>query len=114
MDEMSLSKPDCLFDPAQVATCSSDPGRHIRSFLSSKYGLSLTLGDDECVCNVGGVVDTEADAEDDVDAGDGVDGEAPEVDHARDVDQGEEDAGQDLHADRAGEEGSIKAASDVA
>ena len=100
MDEMSLSKPDCLFDPAQVATCSSDPGRHIRSFLSSKYGLSLlTLGDDECVCNVGGVVDAEADAEDDVDAGDGVDGEAPEVDHARDVDQGEEDAGQDLHAE---------------
>ena len=61
--------------------------------------FSLTLGDDECVCNVGGVVDTEADAEDDVDAGDGVDGEAPEVDHARDVDQGEEDAGQDLHAE---------------
>ena len=51
------------------------------------------------MCNVGGVVDAEADAEDDVDAGDGVDGEAPEVDHARDVDQGEEDAGQDLHAE---------------
>ena len=63
--------------------------------------FSLTLGDDECVCNVGGVVDAEADAEDDVDAGDGVDGEAPEVDHARDVDQGEEDAGQDLHAESA-------------
>ena len=46
--------------------------------------------------DVGGVVDAEADAEHDVDARDGVDGEAPEVDHARDVDQGEEDARQDL------------------
>ena len=45
---------------------------------------------------MGGVVDAEADSEHDVDAGDGVDGEAPEVDHPRDVDQGEEDAGQDL------------------
>ena len=51
--------------------------------------------------DVGRVVDAETDAEDDVDAGDSVDGEAPEVDHARDVDQGEEDAGLDLHEERA-------------
>ena len=41
---------------------------------------------------MGGVVDAEADSEHDVDARDGVDCEAPEVDHSRDVDQGEEDA----------------------
>ena len=62
----------------------------------SNNSLVFTLRDDEGVGDVGGVVDAEADAEHDVDAGDGVDGEAPEVDHSRDVHQGEEDARQDL------------------
>ena len=52
----------------------------------------LTRGDDEGVGDVCGVVDAEPDAEDDVDAGDGVDGEAPEVDHARDVHQRQQHA----------------------
>ena len=50
--------------------------------------------------DVGGVVDTEPDGDDDVGAGDGVDGEAPEVDEAPDVDEGENDAAQHQHRGR--------------
>ena len=47
------------------------------------------------VSNVSAVVDTEPDCNDQVYAADGVDGEAPEVDEAANIDESEEDADQD-------------------
>ena len=44
--------------------------------------------------DVGGVVHAETDGDDDVGAGDRVDGQAPEVDEAPHVDQGEHHAAQ--------------------
>ena len=44
--------------------------------------------------HVSGVVDTEADGDDDVGAGHSVDGETPEVDEAADVDKGEDNAAE--------------------
>ncbi len=52
----------------------------------------LTLSDNESVGDVSGVVDAEPDGQDDVDAGERVDGDGPEVQEADDVDQSEEDA----------------------
>ena len=45
------------------------------------------------------IVDTEADSKDDIDAGDDVDGDAPEVEEANEVDEGEEDGGEDEDAE---------------
>ena len=42
-----------------------------------------------------GIVDTESDRKDDIDAGDDIDGYAPEVEEADEVDEGEEDGGED-------------------
>ena len=50
----------------------------------------------EGVGNVGRVVDAEADGNDEVGAGHRVDRQAPEVDEAAHVDQGEDDAEQHL------------------
>ena len=48
--------------------------------------------------HVSGVVDTEADGDDDVGAGHSVDGETPEVDEAANVDEGEDHAAEDKQA----------------
>ena len=45
--------------------------------------------------DVGGVVHAETDGDDDVGAGDRVDGQAPEVDEAADIDEREEDTEED-------------------
>ena len=42
--------------------------------------------------NVGGVIDAESDGDDEVVAGDGVDGQAPEVHEAADLHEAEHDA----------------------
>lgn len=49
--------------------------------------------------NMARIVDTEADSKDDIDAGDDVDGDAPEVEEANEVDEGEEDGGEDEDAE---------------
>ena len=49
--------------------------------------------------NVARVVNTESDGEDDADAGDDVDGDAPEVKEADEVDDGKEDGGKDEEAE---------------
>ena len=46
------------------------------------------------------VVDTEANGKHDVDTGDDVDGDVPEVEEANDVDQGEDNGEEDHQADR--------------
>jgi len=46
-----------------------------------------------------GIVDTEPNSKDDVNAGDDVDGDAPEVKEAYEVDEGEEDGGEDEDAE---------------
>ena len=48
--------------------------------------IPVPLGHRECVCDVHGVVDGEADGEDHADAGDGVDGLSDEVRRASDID----------------------------
>ena len=57
--------------------------------------IELTLADDEGVSDVSRVVDAEADGEDDVDAGEGVDGDGPEVKEANNVNQGQENTNLD-------------------
>ena len=47
------------------------------------------------VGDVGAVVNTEPDCDDQVDAADCVDGQTPEVDEATDIDESEEDADED-------------------
>jgi hypothetical protein len=47
------------------------------------------------VSDVSRVVDAEADGEDDVDAGEGVDGDGPEVKEANNVNQGQENTNLD-------------------
>ena len=51
------------------------------------------------VGNMAGIVDTEPNSKDDVNAGDDVDGDAPEVKEAYEVDEGEEDGGEDEDAE---------------
>ena len=46
-----------------------------------------------------GIVDTESDRKDDIDAGYDIDGYAPEVEEADEVDEGEEDGGEDEDAE---------------
>ena len=55
--------------------------------------------------NVRGVVYAEADDEDDADADDGVDGQAPEVDEAHHVDERQDDAREHEHAELDGGQG---------
>ncbi len=55
---------------------------------------SSPTADHEGVGDVSRVVDAQPDGQHDVDTGDGVDGDAPEVEHAHHVDQGEDDAEQ--------------------
>ncbi len=50
------------------------------------------MSDDESVGDVSGVVDAEPDGQDDVDAGERVDGDVPEVEEPDDVDQSEKNA----------------------
>jgi hypothetical protein len=57
--------------------------------------IQFTLADDEGVSDVSRVVDAEADGENDVDAGEGVDGDGPEVKEANNVNQGQENANLD-------------------
>ena len=51
-----------------------------------------TLSDNESVGDVSRVVDAEPDGQDDVDAGERVDGDVPEVEEANDVDQSQKNA----------------------
>ena len=53
----------------------------------------MTFSNRECVCQVDTVVHTEPGGEDDVDTGDDVNGDVPEVEGAHHVHQGEHDAG---------------------
>ena len=46
-----------------------------------------------------GIVDTESNSKDDIDAGDDVDGDSPEVEEANEVDEGEEDGDEDEDAE---------------
>ena len=62
-------------------------------------GQTRTFRYQEGVGNVCRVVDAEADDEDDADAHDGVDGQAPEVDEANHVDEGQDDAGEHENAE---------------
>ena len=71
--------------------------------------------DDVCA-----VVHAEANGNDEVDAGDGVDGEAPEVDEAANIDESDEDTGQHQHTggqvlnqNQSGEEDAEKRDADV-
>ena len=57
------------------------------------------LGNKEGVADVDAVVDAEPDGEDDVDAGDDVDGDPPEVEEADDVGEGEQDCQDHQDAD---------------
>ena len=49
--------------------------------------------------NVAGIIDTKSNSKDDVDAGDDVDGDAPEMEEAYEVNKGEEDGGNDEKAE---------------
>ena len=53
----------------------------------------------EPIGDVTGIVNTESNGEDDADAGDDVDGDAPDVKEANKIDQGEEDGGNDEKAE---------------
>jgi hypothetical protein len=57
--------------------------------------IEFTLTDDEGVSDVSRVVDAKADGENDVDAGEGVDGDGPEVKKANNVNQGQENTNLD-------------------
>ena len=48
--------------------------------------------DEEAMCDVSGVVDAEADSDDEVVAGPRVDSQAPEVHEAADLDEAQDDA----------------------
>ena len=50
------------------------------------------MSDNESVGDVSRVVDAEPDGQDDVDAGERVDGDVPEVEEANDVDQSQKNA----------------------
>ena len=74
----------------------------------------------EVVDDVCAVVHAEANGNDEVDAGDGVDGEAPEVDEAANIDESDEDTGQHQHTggqvlnqNQSGEEDAEKRDADV-
>ena len=49
--------------------------------------------------NMAGIVDTEADRKDDIDAGDDIDGDAPEVEEPDDVGEGQDDRQDHQDAD---------------
>ena len=59
----------------------------------------MTFSNRERVCQVDTVVHTEPRGEDDVDAGDDVNGDVPEVEGPHHVHQGEHDAGHDHHTE---------------
>mmetsp|Transcript_56274 Transcript_56274/g.147796 ORF Transcript_56274/g.147796 Transcript_56274/m.147796 type:complete len:375 (+) Transcript_56274:450-1574(+) len=71
-----------------------DRGSHLAECVVGAL-LARALGDDEGVGDVGRIVYGEAEGEDEVDDGDRIDGEAPHVHEAEDVDVDHDDAGDD-------------------
>ena len=76
---------------AAVHDCGADVGQGLLDSLLS----TSDLFHQEPVSDVSAVVDAEPNGDDEVDARDGVDGQAPEVHEAADVDQGDDDHDED-------------------